>query len=162
MGQVRLADEAVRRPDGSLFEIEGSQVRFTPTSCTGPADPTKQISDPCPTDSSTRRMFSYGRPNGQRVHGRKPPRSKASLCQEVPSVLFAACEVPFGRCAFTREPWPLAVLAAEYGRRLAAPPGRSSSLRCGRSTWTCGVAGGRVATIEEWPALPGAPAGPGA
>jgi hypothetical protein len=72
---VRQADEAVRRPDGSLFDIEGSQVRFTPTSCTGPADPTKQISDPCPTDSSTRRMFSYGRPNGQRVHGRKPPRS---------------------------------------------------------------------------------------
>ena len=32
-------------------------------------------------------------PNGDRM--------KASLCQEVPSVLFAACEMPFGRCVFT-------------------------------------------------------------
>jgi hypothetical protein len=75
----------------------------------------------------------------------QPSRTEASLRQGVPSVLFAACEVPFGRCVFTREPWPLALLAAECGRRLAAPPGRSSSLRCGRSTWTCGCAGGRVA-----------------
>jgi hypothetical protein len=27
-----------------------------------------------------------------------------SLCQEVPSVLFAASEVPFGRCGFTCDP----------------------------------------------------------
>ena len=38
---------------------------------------------------------------------------------------FAACEVPFGRCVFTREPWPLAFLAAGYGRRLAAATSRS-------------------------------------
>jgi hypothetical protein len=92
---------------------------------------------------------------------RLPTITKASLCQGVPSVLFAACEVPFGRCVFSRESWPVAFLAAEYGRRLAAPPGRSSSLRCGRSTWTCGVAGGRVAAIEEWPALSRPRAGPG-
>jgi hypothetical protein len=47
-----------------------------------------------------------------------------------------------------------AFLAAECGRRLAAPSGRSSSLRCGRSTWTCSFAGGWVAAIEECPALP--------
>ena len=54
MGQVRLADEAVRRRDDSLFDVQESQLRFTPTSRTGLADPTKQVSDPCPTDSSTR------------------------------------------------------------------------------------------------------------
>jgi hypothetical protein len=43
----------------------------------------------------------------------------------------------------------VAFLAAECGRRLAAPPGRSSSLRCGRSTWIFGVAGGSVAAIED-------------
>ena len=37
---------------------------------------------------------------------------------------------------------------------LAAPPGRSSSLRCGRSTWTCGCAGGKGAAIEECQGLP--------
>jgi hypothetical protein len=42
----------------------------------------------------------------------------------------------------------------DSGRRLAVPPGRSSSLRCGRSTWTPGVADGMAAAIEEWPALP--------
>jgi hypothetical protein len=34
------------------------------------------------------------------------------------------------------------------------PPGRSSSLRSGRSTWTCGSAGGRVAATGECPVLP--------
>ena len=34
------------------------------------------------------------------------------------------------------------------------PPGRSSSLRSGRSTWTCGFAGGRVAATGECPVLP--------
>ena len=63
----------------------------------------------------------------------------------------------FGRGGFASEPLPEAFLAAECGRRLAAPPGRSSSLRCGRSTWTCGVADGRVAAIGEWPTLPRAP-----
>ena len=29
--------------------------------------------------------------------------NEASLCQEVPSVLFAAFEVPFGRCGFTSD-----------------------------------------------------------
>jgi len=47
-----------------------------------------------------------------------------------------------------------AFLAAEYGRLFAAPPGRTSSLCCGRSTWTCGFAGGKGAAIEECPALP--------
>src|SRR6202035_1091295 len=65
-------------------------------------------------------------------------------------------------CQGWLDQWSLAFLAAECGRRLAAPPGRSSSLRCGRSTWTRGGAGGRLAAIEEWPALPRAPAGPGA
>jgi hypothetical protein len=51
-----------------------------------------------------------------------------------------------------------AFLVAENGRRLAAPPGRSSSLRRGRSTWRCGFAGGKVAAIEECPALPLIPA----
>ena len=37
---------------------------------------------------------------------------------------------------------------------LAAPAGRSSSLRCGRSTWTCGCAGGGMAAIEESLSLP--------
>ena len=32
--------------------------------------------------------------------------AKASLCQGVPSVFFAACQVPFGRCGFTSDPWP--------------------------------------------------------
>jgi hypothetical protein len=82
-------------------------------------------------------------------------RSNASLCQEVPSVSVANYKVPFGRCSFTGDAWLLAFLVAECGRRLAAPPGRLSSLRCGRSTWTCGVAGGRVAAVEEWLALPG-------
>ena len=101
-------------------------------------------------------------------HGRQanlpglPTISKASLCQGVRSVRFALGEVPFGRCGLTTDPWPLAFLAAEYGRRLAAPPGRSSSLRCGRSTWTRGFAGGMVAAIEECPAPPGGTAGPGA
>ena len=36
----------------------------------------------------------------------------------------------------------------------AAPPGRSSSLRCGRSSWTSGVAGGMEAAIKRWPVLP--------
>ena len=34
------------------------------------------------------------------------------------------------------------------------PPGRSSSLRSGYSTWTCGFAGGRVAATGECPVLP--------
>ena len=59
-----------------------------------------------------------------------------------------------GRWLFVSDLWPVAFLVAKYGRRLAAPPGRSSSLRCGRSTWTCGVTDGRLAAIEEWPALP--------
>jgi hypothetical protein len=29
------------------------------------------------------------------------------------------------------------------------PPGLSSSLRCGRSTWTCGFAGGEVAALTD-------------
>src|SRR6516165_4981939 len=107
-------------------------------------------------------MLRYARLQMTQATTRKSNRTKASLRQGVPSVLFAACEVPFGRCAFSGNFWPRAFLAAEYGRCLAAPPGRSSSLRCGRSTWTCGVADGRVAAIEEWPALPRALAGPGA
>jgi hypothetical protein len=91
----------------------------------------------------------------------KPPRTKASLCQGFPSVFFAGCEVPFGRCGAVSDPLALAFLAAGCGRRLASPPGRSSSLRCGRSTWTCGVAGG-VAATGEWPAVPRPRAGPGA
>ena len=91
-----------------------------------------------------------------------PYLSKASLCQVVRSVRFALGEVPFGRCGLTSDPWPRAFLAAEYGRRLAAPPGCSSSLRCGRSAWTRGFAGGMVAAIEECPAPPGGTAGPGA
>ena len=39
MGQVRTADEAVRRLDDSLFDIEGSQVRFTPTFVYGSGGP---------------------------------------------------------------------------------------------------------------------------
>src|SRR3984885_8162951 len=57
--------------------------------------------------------------------------------------------------------WFLAFLAAECGRRLAVPPGRSSSLRCGRSTWTCGFADGGVAAIAECPGVPGAAGLPG-
>jgi hypothetical protein len=72
--------------------------------------------------------------------------------------LIAAREV-FRRCGVSSGGWPLAFLAAERGRRLAAPPGRSSSLHCGRCTWTCGCAVGTVAATGEWPALPGAPAG---
>ena len=37
---------------------------------------------------------------------------------------------------------------------LAAPPGRSSSLRCGRTTGRCGFAGGGMAAIEECLGLP--------
>jgi len=66
-------------------------------------------------------------------------RSNASLCQVAGSAFFVT------------------FLVAECGRRLAAPPGRSSSLLCGRSTWTCGFAGGGMAAIEERPALPGEP-----
>jgi hypothetical protein len=71
-------------------------------------------------------------------------------CQAVVGVLFGVGGL--GRRARGSH---RAFLAAEYGRRLAAPPGRSSSLRCGRSTWTCGFADGKVAAIEECPALPG-------
>src|SRR5260370_4377750 len=88
--------------------------------------------------------------------------TNASLCQGFPLAFFAGCEVPFGRCVLARESWPGAFLVADCGRRLAAPPGRSSSLRCGRSPWTRGFAGGRMAAIAEWPPLlPGAglPAG---
>src|SRR6266508_4120053 len=83
-------------------------------------------------------------------------RAKASLClcQGVWPVFFAAREVVFERWGFTAELGLVAFPAAECGRRLAAPPGRSSWLRCGRSTWTCGVAGGRVAAAGERPALP--------
>src|SRR5512142_950938 len=89
----------------------------------------------------------------------QPPRlarrTKASLCQGVLAVFFAALEVGFGRCGLTGGYGSLAFPAAEYGRRLAAPPGRSSSLGCGRSIWTCGFAGGLVAAIGERAALPG-------
>jgi hypothetical protein len=76
-----------------------------------------------------------------------------------PSVLLEAYEVRLGRWLFVSDLWPVAFLVAEYGRRLAVPPGRSSSLRCGRSTWTCGVTDGRLAAVEEWPTLPRALAG---
>lgn len=71
----------------------------------------------------------------------QPLRTNASLCQGSGWVFLVA------------------FLAAEYCRRLAAPPGRSSSLRCGRSTWTCGFADGGMAAIEERPAVPGGPGG---
>src|SRR6516165_12148634 len=87
---------------------------------------------------------------------RLPTRTKASLCQGVLPVFFAEFEVAFGRCGLAGGGGLLAFPAAECGSRLAAPPGRSSSLRCGRSTWTCGVAGGEVAAIGECPALPSA------
>ena len=114
------------------------------------------------TPTHMRRIPRSARPLPWPELGQRARRTKASLCQGVPWVFFAACEVPFGRGGFTGDSWPRAFLAAECGRRLAAPPGRSSSLRCGRSTWTCGVAGGSVAATGEWPALPGARAGPGA
>jgi hypothetical protein len=47
------------------------------------------------------------------------------------SVYFAPDEASFGCGSFTSVPWLLAFLAAECGRRLAARPGRSSSLRSG-------------------------------
>src|SRR5690348_4615747 len=81
-------------------------------------------------------------------------RSKASLCQEVGPVFLAAREVAFGRCGGAPERSLPAFLVVEFGRRLAAPPGRTSSLRCGRSTWICCFAGGDVAAIEERPAVP--------
>jgi len=59
-------------------------------------------------------------------------RSNASLCQGFPLAFFAGCEVPFGRCVLASGSWPGAFLAADGGRRLA---------------------GGRMAAIEEWPAL---------
>src|SRR5689334_15569381 len=81
-------------------------------------------------------------------------RSKASLCQGILPVFFAAFEVAL-RGLWLGGRGLRAFPAAEYDRRLAAPPGRSSSLRCGRSTWTCGVAGDEVAATGECPALPG-------
>jgi hypothetical protein len=66
-----------------------------------------------------------------------PRRTNASLCQVAAFAFFGA------------------FLVAECGRRLAAPPGRSSSLRCGRSTWTCGFAVGGMAAIEEGQPCPG-------
>ncbi len=54
-----------------------------------------------------------------------------------------------------------AFLAAECDRRLASRPGRSSSLRCGRSTWTRDfAAGGDWAAIEERPGVQPAGSGP--
>ncbi len=51
-------------------------------------------------------------------------------------------------------PFPHSAQPAPWcGRRLAAPPGRSSLLRCGRSAWTRGFADGMVAAAGEWPAL---------
>jgi hypothetical protein len=66
-------------------------------------------------------------------HASSACRTKASLCQGA---------------------WFLAFLVAECGRRIAAPPGRSSSLRCGRSTWTCGFTAGGMAAAGECPAAP--------
>jgi hypothetical protein len=81
---------------------------------------------------------------------------EASLCQGVRPVFLRVCEVSFGLCVLASGSWPGAFLAAECGRRLAAPPGRSSSLRCGRSTWTRGFAGGDgTAAAGERPGVPG-------
>jgi len=44
--------------------------------------------------------------------------------------------VAFGRCGVAPERVFPAFLVIECGRRLDAPPGRSSSLRCRRSTGT--------------------------
>ena len=45
---------------------------------------------------------------------------------------------------------------------LAAPPGRSSWLRCGRSTWTCGCVDGRMAATRNGQLRPRPRAGLGA
>ena len=85
---------------------------------------------------------------------RTPVPNESSLCQGVAAVFLAACQMVFERCGFTSGAGARGLPAGEDGRRLGAPPGRSSSLRCGRSTWTCGLAGGRVAAAGECPALP--------
>jgi hypothetical protein len=84
----------------------------------------------------------------------QPAPNESSLCQGVAAVFLAACEVVFGRCGFTSGVGTGPSPPRKYGRRLGAPPGRSSSLRCGRSTWICGLAGGRVAAAGECLALP--------
>ena len=89
----------------------------------------------------------------------QPCIANASLRQVVRGVFFAAGERPLWRCGFAGESWPVAFPAAGCGRRLAAGPGRSSSLRCGRSTWACGFAGGRGAATGERPSLPRSPSG---
>ena len=67
-----------------------------------------------------------------------PIQNERLFVSRVPPVFFAARGAAFGGLWLHREAWPQGFLAAEDGRRPAAPPGRSSLLRCGRSTRTCG------------------------
>src|SRR5215831_7283668 len=97
--------------------------------------------------------FQIGLPQTDGQEPRSARRTKASLCQEALPVFFPELEVALGRCGLAGGRGLLSFPAAECGRCLAAPPGRSSSLRCGRSTWRCGVAGGGVAATGERPAL---------
>src|SRR5262245_8832256 len=113
-----------------------------------------QPAPPAPTRLAGAQNAHTWRPFASpQTHAKTAP-SESSLCQEVAVVFLAACGMAFGGCGFTGGRGPGAFPAAEYGRRLAAPPGRSSSLRCGRSAWTCGLAGGGVAAAGECLALP--------
>jgi hypothetical protein len=46
-----------------------------------------------------------------------------------------------------------AFLAGKVSPLLASGPGRTSSLRCGRSSWTCALVNGRTGLCEEAPGL---------
>jgi hypothetical protein len=99
--------------------------------------------------TDARGTASYGRAKALITAALDRARSNASLCQGVLAVLLEACEVPFGRCGFTSDLCPMAFPRGRVWPSSCRLPGRSSSLRCGRSAWTCGVAGGKVAAIGE-------------
>src|SRR5271166_6972512 len=63
------------------------------------------------TPTHMRRIPRSARPLPWPELGQRARRTKASLCQGVPWVFFAACEVPFGRGGFTGDSWPRAILA---------------------------------------------------